>query len=664
MKLTRKFNISFWVLWHSIAVLALVLIPGLLVFGKSAWSLSDSEVTFLRGIALSYLTSVLILTWQTRNGKAVSLRDLILVIFAIFGIYFFLLLLTGSYFSRSVLLATFVFSVTFILLSFSLSSSLQKTMIFIVAVITVLVQFMAEDIDEYVKQLTADIPEPQRSQKLINTAFYNVRALTFKNYIDDCPESDERCGPPTTSGGGISNFDDDYLLATGKGDLYSLFMNIDNGELETRLLQYRIPLNTDSFEADNGGTDVWVYRVTDILVQEKGEKFRLFAAHHYWKSDQRCSVLRISSVEGDYAAFLSGDADVQWQTVYDSEPCLPITKGRRGDRFKGADSGGRMALLDHSRLIFSVGDYQVDGWNREEILAQNDDVSYGKTIEISLDTGDATVYSSGHRNPQGLYAGSDGAIWLTEHGPRGGDELNLLLKGANYGWPLVTYGTEYGKKVWPLSQYQGQHEGFQRPIFSWVPSIAVSNVIAVEGDLFPLWKKDLLIASYKQSLWRLRVREGRVIYLEPIMVLERSGRIRDLMEDKDGRIVLWFDGGSIAILEPLDTDTESEDVSGQVLFIQCAGCHSVNIGGDHKHESKTPSLGPDLFEVAGSRIAGSPGYNYSSALKKLSGTWSAGNLDKYLKDPQSFAPGTKMEFQGITDADERKKIIHYLTTLK
>ena len=148
------------------------------------------------------------------------------------------------------------------------------------------------------------------------------------------------------------------------------------------------------------------------------------------------------------------------------------------------------------------------------------------------------------------------------------------------------------------------------------------------------------------------------------MLLKRSGRIRDLMEDKDGRIVLWFDGGSIAILEPLDTDTESEDVSGQVLFIQCAGCHSVNIGGDHKHESKTPSLGPDLFEVAGSRIAGSPGYNYSSALKKLSGTWSDGNLDKYLKDPQSFAPGTKMEFQGITDADERKKIIHYLTTLK
>lgn len=664
MELTRKSNILFWVIWHGVAVLALVLIPGLLILGKSAWSLSESEFTFLGGIALSYLTSVLVLTWQSRNDKAISLRDLILVLFAIFGVYFFLLLLTGSYFSRSVLLATFFLSATFILLSFSLASSLQKSVIFIVALITFSMQFMAEDVDKYVKQLTAGIPEPQRSQKLINTAFYNVNALIYKNYIDGCPGSDKRCGPPTTSGGGISSFGGGYLLATGQGDLYSLFLNIGNGELETRLLQYRIPLNTESFEADNGETDVWVYRVTDILVQEKGEKFRLFAAHHYWKSDHRCSVLRISSVEGDYAAFLSGDAGVEWQTVYDSEPCLPITKGRRGDRFKGADSGGRMVLLDDSRLIFSVGDYQVDGWNREEILAQNDDVSYGKTIEISLDTGAATVYSSGHRNPQGLYAGPDGAIWLTEHGPRGGDELNLLLKGANYGWPLVTYGTEYGKKVWPLSQNQGQHEGFQRPIFSWVPSIAVSNVIGVEGDLFPLWEKDLLVASYKQSLWRLRVREGRVIYIEPIMVLERSGRIRDLMEDKEGRIVLWFDGGSIAILEPLDTHAASEDISGQLLFVQCTGCHGINKGGGHPLDSKTPGIGPDLVGVAGSSIAGSPGYNYSNALKRLTGTWSPGNLDKFLEDPQSFAPGTKMQFQGIMDSNERKKIIQHLTTLK
>ena len=179
-----------------------------------------------------------------------------------------------------------------------------------------------------------------------------------------------------------------------------------------------------------------------------------------------------------------------------------------------------------------------------------------------------------------------------------------------------------------------------------------------------MWEKDLLVASYKQSLWRLRVREGRVVYLEPILVLKRNGRIRDLMEDKEGRIVLWFDGGSIAILEPLDADTASEDISGQLLLVQCTGCHNIKEGDGHPQDSKTQGIGPDLVGVAGGKIAGSPGYNYSNAMKKTPGRWSPENLDKFLEDPQSVAPGNKMQFQGIQDSSERKMIIQYLSTLK
>jgi len=638
------------------------LIPGLLIFGKPAWSFSDSETTLLAGIALSYTTCVLILTWLSRRGKVLSLRDLVLVILAVFGVYFFLLLLTGAYISRPVLLSTFVFAVVFILMSFSFPAHLQKPVIFLVALLTLLMQGMSDDVVRYLKGGT---PGPQRSQKLINTEFYDVNAFIFKSQIDGCPGAEERCGPSKTSGGGISVFDDGYLLATGAGELYFLVPDINTKGLESRLLETRIPLNTDAFQADNGKDDVWLYRVTDILVQEKDRKFRIFAAYHYWKTDERCSVLRISSLEGDFITFLSGDADSEWQTVYDSEPCLPVTKGRRGDRFKGADSGGRMIMLDDSSLLFSVGDYQVDGWNREEILAQNNDVAYGKTVRIELDTGAATIYSSGHRNQQGLYAGSNGAIWLTEHGPRGGDELNLVQQDANYGWPMVTYGTEYGEKVWPLSQNQGQHEGYQRPVFAWVPSIAVSNVIEVEGDRFPLWKGDLLVASYKQSLWRLRVREGRVIYIEPVPVLQRNGRIRDLMEDKQGRIVLWLDGGSLAILEPLgEADTLSDVDRGQILYVQCAGCHNIKTGGGHPRDSKVPGIGPDLFGVVGSTIAGSQEYSYTNALKNHSGTWSAESLDKFLRNPQDFAPGTSMVFQGIADEADRARVIEYLSTLK
>ena len=512
--------------------------------------------------------------------------------------------------------------------------------------------------DDIVRKVKGGIPGPQFSQKLISTEFYNVRVLVYKNLVDGCPGAAERCGPSGTNGGGISTFGDGYLLATGQGDLFYLLPNTDSDKLESRFLKTRIPINTDAFQADNGETDVWLYRVTDILVQKKDDGFRLFAAYHRWDSDRSCPVLRISSLKGGYNDFLTGNRNTEWQTVYDTEPCLPVTKGRRGDRFKGADSGGRMILLDDNRLLFSVGDYQVDGWNREEILAQNDNVPYGKTILIDLTNGDNSIYSSGHRNPQGLYATKGGDIWETEHGPRGGDELNLVLKDRNYGWPWVTYGTEYGTKTWPLSKHQGKHEGYQRPVYAWVPSIAVSNLIRVEDDLFPLWQGDLLVASYKQSLHRLRVREGRVIYQEPIMVLKRSGRIRDLMEYQRGRVVLWLDGSSLAILEPLDeTGPASDALRGQILYVQCAGCYNIKTGGGHPRDSKVPGIGPDLWGVVGSKISTSPGYSYTPALKNVQGSWSIENLDSFLRDPQAFAPGTKMEFQGIKDDDKRKKLI-------
>jgi len=661
MELTRKTGVVFWLLWHGIMLLGLVLIPGLLIFEEPAWSLSSNESTFLAGIALAYLACLLILTIMSGNHKAVSPGDLLLVILAVFGVYFLVLLLTGSYFSRPILLFAFISAVLLFLVSFSFKLAFQKLLLFIAIPLVFLSQVMADDI---VKLLKGGVPGPQFSQTLIGTEFYDVRASIYKNLIDGCPKAVERCGPSATNGGGISTFDDGYLLATGEGDLFYLLPQADSDELESSHLKTRIPINTDSFQADNGEADVWLYRVTDILVQEKADGFRLFAAYHYWDSDRHCSVLRISSTEGGYAGFLAGSGDAEWQTVYDSEPCLPVTKGRRGDRFKGADSGGRMVLLDDGRLLFTVGDYQVDGWNREEILAQNKDVPYGKTMLIDLDGGEATVYSSGHRNQQGMYADDNGDIWLTEHGPRGGDELNLVLEGRNYGWPWVTYGTEYGEKKWPLSKHQGRHDGYQRPVYSWIPSIAVSSVIGVQHDMFPLWQGDLLVASYKESLRRLRVREGRVIYQEPIMVLKRSGRIRDLMEDKDGRIVLWFDGGSIAVLEPLDEEMAGEDVRGQVLYVQCAGCHNVKTGGGHPRDSKIPGIGPDLLGIAGRKIAGVPEYNYSSALQKLSGTWSDENLGKFLKDPQGFAPGNKMEFPGIQDDADRKKVVEYLSTLK
>jgi aldose sugar dehydrogenase len=129
--------------------------------------------------------------------------------------------------------------------------------------------------------------------------------------------------------------------------------------------------------------------------------------------------------------------------------------------------------------------------------------SFGKIFEIDLDTENSRVVSLGHRNPQGLTVTSRGALFSTEHGPKGGDELNLITEGSNYGWPNVSLGTEY--KGYDLENHApvGEHTGYQAPVFAWVPSIGPSNLIEVRG-FDRRWDGDLLVASLKaNSLFRL-----------------------------------------------------------------------------------------------------------------------------------------------------------------
>lgn len=200
----------------------------------------------------------------------------------------------------------------------------------------------------------------------------------------------------------------------------------------------------------------------------------------------------------------------------------------------------------------------IDGWNSDKIDAQDPSSDYGKTLLINLDKGSSTIFTMGHRNPQGLVQALDGSIWSTEHGPSGGDELNLLVEGANYGWPLVSYGTEYGQKIWPVNPNSDSHQNFVEPIYSWVPSIAVSNLIVLQGELFKRWHGDFLIASFSKSIHRARIRDGRVITLEPVRLRSRNGRVRDLIEDSKGRVVVYFDTGSIAIVEPVGSSFDSK----------------------------------------------------------------------------------------------------------
>jgi len=207
--------------------------------------------------------------------------------------------------------------------------------------------------------------------------------------------------------------------------------------------------------------------------------------------------------------------------------------------------GGRMAFLPDGTLLITTG----DGFYYRN-AAQDLDSQLGKTIRLTDSGGIPTdnpffggsqtrarIYTRGHRNPQGLAIAADGTIYLHEHGPRGGDEINRLLPGHNYGWPAVTHGVDYtGARVSPFRELPGMIP----PEQVWTPSIAPSGLAVYEGDAFPHWRNSLLVGG-------LVSRDVRRIKLDPdgnheeSLFSELDARIRDVRTGPDGYIYLLTD---------------------------------------------------------------------------------------------------------------------------
>ncbi len=148
-----------------------------------------------------------------------------------------------------------------------------------------------------------------------------------------------------------------------------------------------------------------------------------------------------------------------------------------------------------------------------------------------------SVYSLGHRDPEGAAINpSTGELWMVEHGPRGGDELNIIRNGNNYGWPEISYGNEYSTE--PIGEGLRAKEGMAQPIYFWVPSIAPSGMLFYTGDLFPEWRGNLFVGALSgEHLVRLVLDGDRVIAEERLLV-ERGARIRDVRQGPDGALYL------------------------------------------------------------------------------------------------------------------------------
>jgi len=477
-------------------------------------------------------------------------------------------------------------------------------------------------------------PAPSASTRQVITSLYTLDVTFYRNFIPR----------PETNQGGITPIGDQYLLGTGSGDLY-VFSRQD-GKLSRRKLAYRVPLNDDEFaRADGPGMNPVWFRVADVLYVGDGAEGRLYASHHFWRPAERCVTMRLSMLQGSPEEILSGSAKADWTTVFESHPCMTIGGENMPTLFGGINNGGRISAFGNDRLLLTIGDHEIDGWRHTEAASQNPASSYGKLVLIDPQTHGSEIFSLGLRSPQGLIVTRGGEIWTTEHGPQGGDELNLIKRGANYGWPLATYGTEYGTHAWPLTSAPGVHAGFEQPYFSWVPSIGVSSLVEITSPRFRHWEGDLLVGALRgEKLTRIRVRDSRVVMAEEIAIGER---IRDVLQGHDGELVLWTDAESLVFITP-----SGDARSGELLFAACAMCHAVT--------DRQRRLGPNLQGIVGRPVAAVEDFPYSPAMKAMGGNWTRERLDEFLEDPTHVVPGTSMQFMGMKDEESREKLIEFL----
>ena len=209
--------------------------------------------------------------------------------------------------------------------------------------------------------------------------------------------------------------------------------------------------------------------------------------------------------------------------------------------------GGRMAFLADGTLVIGLG----DGFDFRED-AQRLGNHTGTIVRINRDggipadnpfvgRGDARpeIYSYGHRNVQGLvFDAQHGHLWAHEHGPRGGDEVNLILPGGNYGWPVATFGVDYsGARITPYTSRPGMED----PRVDWTPSIAPSGMMLYRGDQFPDWQGDLFVtALVAREVRRVSLDGDRVTGQEPLFA-EINARLRDVKTAPDGSIYVLTD---------------------------------------------------------------------------------------------------------------------------
>ena len=247
-------------------------------------------------------------------------------------------------------------------------------------------------------------------------------------------------------------------------------------------------------------------------------------------------------------ARLDGNRLVDLQTIFKANN---VARG-------GVHFGSRLAFGGDGKLYVTVGErgsseraQDLDNHNGTTVRLNDDGTVPPDNPYLNTPGALPEIYSYGHRNPQGMARHPvSGVVWLNEHGPKGGDEINIVSAGVNYGWPVITFGRAYSG----LPMGEGSEKpGMAQPILHWTPSIAPSGMAFYTGGKFPAWRGNLFVGSLKfRHLVRLELDGERVVHQERLLV-NAFGRIRDVRQGPDGLLYLLTDedDGALIRLQPV-----------------------------------------------------------------------------------------------------------------
>ena len=323
----------------------------------------------------------------------------------------------------------------------------------------------------------------------------------------------------------LDQYDDKIVLVSFNGDINLIGVK-DLNELKPNFLN--IKTNLDEFK---------ILGIQDILILNS----KIYLSYTTQKS-QNCKFLNIAEADIDF------NKGLNFQNIFITNECTnPI-------------SAGRMLNITHNQIdgiLISTNYNHVD--DKRIVHAQDKASHFGKTLFFNLKTKKATIFTLGHKNPQGLIKFKDKII-MTEHGPKGGDELNLLKLGENYGWPVASYGEyysfKYGQEDYSAKKNHKKN-GFKEPIYSFVPGIGISQLISIPKSFHKFWSdENFLISSLNgRSLFRIKFNESfeKVMFIEKIFVGER---IRDIIYNSslNAFILAMEDTGSIGLFTPVKND--------------------------------------------------------------------------------------------------------------